>query len=226
MKELKDIRLKMPVSYRVYKKIKHDILENRLKPGEKLVEEDLAAEMKVSRTPVREALKQLDQDGLVTYFPRRGSVVSEISIEDAEDLYEVREVLEGLSIKQLCLNISDEELKRLEDIILRMDDAMANNDYEQMRQLHKEWSDTTLELTNSKLLKRFLKIIYENLVRLRKISLYMPDQSIDAYKETKDIFLAIVSKDPEESERLARLHVRNARKRFEKNIASKVDKIQ
>ncbi len=218
---MRKIRLIMPIGYEVYQKIKHDILENKLKPGEKLVEEELAAELNVSRTPVREALKQLDQDGLVTYYPRKGSVVSEISLKDAAELYDVREVLEGLAIKQICINISRPDLERLKAIICEMNGAMEKNDYEHMRELHKLWSNTTIELLPNGLLKDYLTSITENLGRLRKISLYMPEQGADAYMETKEILNAIVNNEPEESERLARIHVRNAKKRFEKNMKQK-----
>lgn len=209
---------KISMSEKVYLKLKDDILENKLKPGEKLVEEDLANEFKVSRTPVREALKQLDQDGLVTYYPRRGSVVSELSLKDAKELYEVREVLEGLAIKQICLNIDSKGITILENIIEQMDKAIESNNYDKMKLLHKQWTEATLLLTKNDLLKDYLVSVSKNLERLRKISLYEPVHSVDAYYETKDIFQAIQNNDSENSEKLARLHVRNARKRFEKNL--------
>lgn len=214
-------KMGLPISHEVYKKIKHDILENNLKPGEKLIEEDLAAELNVSRTPIREALKQLDQDGLVTYFPRKGSIVSEISLKDAEELYEVREVIEGLAVRLICLNISRPDLEELKEIVSKMGEAMAANNAEYMIALHKEWSEATLMMVPSGLLKNYLTSIMENLGRLRKISLYMPEQSFDAYKETRDILHAIVENNPDESERLTRLHVRNAKRRFKKNISLK-----
>lgn len=212
------LKSKVSMSNTVYLKIKEDIINNRLKPGEKLVEENLAEEFCVSRTPIREALKQLDKDGLVTYYPRRGSFVSEISINDLQELYDVREVLEGLAIKHICMNIGSQNIKLLENIVANMDEAIKVGDFDQMKSLHKEWTEATLFLTKNSLLKNYLIAVTKNLVRLRKISLHEPEQSLDAYKETKDILNAIVKNDPEESERLARLHVKNARMRFEKNL--------
>ncbi|MEA5094235.1 apo-citrate lyase phosphoribosyl-dephospho-CoA transferase [bioreactor metagenome] len=218
-KEKKEnFKSKISMSERVYQRIKSDILENKLKPGEKLVEENLANEFNVSRTPVREALKQLDQDGLITYYPRRGSVVSQISMKDAQELYEIREVLEGLAIRRICMEINSHNIKILETIITNMDKAIESNDYSTMEKLHRDWTEATLEMTNNELLKSYLLSVTKNLGRLRKISLYRPVQSIDAYKETKDIYNAIANNDPDESERLAKLHVKNARKRFEKNL--------
>lgn len=218
-KEKKEnFKSKISMSERVYQRIKSDILENKLKPGEKLIEENLANEFNVSRTPVREALKQLDQDGLITYYPRRGSVVSQISMKDAQELYEIREVLEGLAIRRICMEINSHNIKILETIITNMDKAIESNDYSTMEKLHRDWTEATLEMTNNELLKSYLLSVTKNLGRLRKISLYRPVQSIDAYKETKDIYNAIANNDPDESERLAKLHVKNARKRFEKNL--------
>ena len=119
--EFKIIRKRTPHSQIVYDKLKTEIIENILKPSEKLIEEDLARKLEVSRTPIREALKQLEQEGLVTYFPRRGYIVSEISIEDASDIYEIREVLEGLAIKHICINSRKEAVKKFELIISEMD---------------------------------------------------------------------------------------------------------
>lgn len=218
-KDKKDnFKSKISMSEKVYQRIKSDILENKLKPGEKLIEENLANEFNVSRTPVREALKQLDQDGLITYYPRRGSVVSQISMKDAQELYEIREVLEGLAIRRICMEVNSHNIKILEDIITSMDKAIESNDYSSMERLHRNWTEATLEMTNNELLKSYLLSVTKNLGRLRKISLYRPVQSIDAYKETKDMYNAIANNDPDESERLAKLHVRNARKRFEKNL--------
>lgn len=215
---MKSLKSNMSMSEIVYLKLKSDILENRLKPGVKLVEENLANEFNVSRTPVREALKQLDQDGLITYFTRKGSIVSQISLKDAQELYEVREVLEGLAIKQICLSMDSQSLRILEDIVAKMDEAIENNDYEMMKILHSQWTEAILSLVKNDLLKNNLVAITKNLVRLRKISLFETTQSIDAYRETKKILNAIIKSDADESENLARLHVRNAKKRFEKSF--------
>lgn len=209
---------KKPISEQVYEKLKIDILNNKLKPGEKLVETDIAEEFDVSRTPIREALKQLEQDGLVTYFPRRGSMVSEISIEDALDLYEVREYLEGLSVKLVCMNVSRTEIKKFEEIVLEMEEKIEKKDYEELYKLHSDWTETIIKLTNNKYLKEQMIVLFENLDRLRSISLYNIDHTTAAYIETKDILQAIIDGDELESERLARLHVRNARERFIANI--------
>ncbi|WP_313755899.1 GntR family transcriptional regulator [Tissierella sp.] len=217
------IKLKKPISEEVYGKLKLNILKNQLKPGERLVESDIAKKLKVSRTPVREALKQLEQDGLVTYFPRRGSIVSEISIGDALELYEVREYLEGLTIRLICTNIRRSDVKLLEEIVQDMENSIKAKNYDNLLSLHAKWTETIIDLTTNKQLKNQMIVLNENLGRLRKISLYNLNHTIAAYHETRDILGAIINGDEDESERLARLHVRNARQRFIANAMDKED---
>lgn len=207
-----------PISLKVYEKIKLDIIDNKLKPGEKLIELDIAADLKVSRTPVREALKQLEQEGLVTYFPRRGSIVSQISIEDAMEIYEVREYLEGLSIKLICLNIRRKDIRELQNIVKEMEESIAELDYDRLYKLHSKWTDSVIELTVNKYLKVQMISLYQNLGRLRRVSLFQKKHAQQAFEETKDILQAIIDGDEMKSERLARQHVRNASKRFIENI--------
>lgn len=214
-------RQRKPISEEVYEKLKTDILENKLKPGERLVESDIAKELQISRTPVREALKQLEQDGLVTYFPRRGSVVSEISIEDAIELYEVREYIEGLAVRLICMNIRRKEIKILEQIVADMEISIEERDYDNLYRLHAKWSETIIELTTNKFLKNQMIVLNENLGRLRKVSLYNWKHTTAAYEETKNTLKAIVDGDEDECEKMARLHIRNAKERFIANVRKK-----
>lgn len=216
-------KIRKPISLKVYEKLKLDIIDNKLKPGEKLIELDIAEELKVSRTPIREALKLLEQEGLVTYFPRRGSIVSKISIEDALEIYEVREYLESLAIKLICLNIGRKDIRKLESIILQMEESTEKDDYDNLYMLHSRWTNGIIELTTNKYLKTQMINLYQNLGRLRRISLYQKKHAMQAFLETRDILQAIIDGDEVESEKLARAHVRNASKRFIENTEEDID---
>ena len=218
-----NIKCKLPASVMVYEKIKSSILNNKLQPGVKLVESDLAKMLNVSRTPVREALRQLEQDGLVTYEPQKGSTVSHVSIAYAHELYDVREVLEGLAIRLLCINLSTKDMNKLKGIILMMDKTVINNNYNKHILLHKKWTELIVDLTENRILKNNLITLNENLSRLRKISLSNTQQNLDAYKETKNIFKAMENRDPDQSERYARMHVKKAKERFNQNIMNEFD---
>lgn len=211
---MRNLSTKKPISEEVYDKIKMKILKNILEPGERLVEMELAKELSVSRTPVREALKQLEQDGLVIYYPRKGSIVSEVSVEDALELYQVRESLEGLAVKIVCLNISRKEIRDLEEIVKEMKDSIILKDHIKLKGLHGKWSEAIISMANNKYLKSTMISLYENLGRTSRVSLYYWEQSVLAYEETKHILDSIIKGDEEESERLAKLHVRNAKERY------------
>lgn len=113
----------------VYEKIKEAIVEGIIKPGEKLSEVDLANSMAVSRTPVREAIRQLAKTGLVTLTPRKGAFVTVPTLEDASALYELRANLEMFAVSLIAMAPPMEELKKFKGIFLSMDNDTPPGDY-------------------------------------------------------------------------------------------------
>ena len=105
----------------VFCRLEEDILADRLPPGTPLVEMKLAAELGVSRTPVREALRQLEQEGLVTFTPNRGMVVRGIRPEDVHDAYLIRSMLEGQAVRWAVERMTDAEMKGLLELIALME---------------------------------------------------------------------------------------------------------
>lgn len=204
----------LKLSDEIYQTLKSSILNNDLKQGERLIETNISKKLNVSRTPVREALRKLEKDGLIKSYPRRGSVVSELNIEDCIELYEVREALESLAIVLIVKNINISEINLLKDIVIKMEEEIKNKRYENLKELHKTWSDTILHLTENKLLKDQLFEIYQHFGRIRKISLYDHKQSINAYKEVKYILSSIIDNDIEKVEFYSKNHVKNAKERF------------
>lgn len=209
---------KKPMGEKVYNVLRKEILENKLKPGEKLIEMDISDRLKVSRTPVREALKQLEQEGLAIYYPRRGSVVSEISIQDALDFYEVREYLEGLALKKICLETSRNDIMDLGEIISKMSAYIEEKNYKPLYEIHVNWTEAIIELIKNPYLKEQMENILINLDRYRGVSLFSEKHILKASKETRLIYEALESGDEKKSERLAMEHVRNAKGRFIENI--------
>jgi len=112
-----DLGLIFCYSYIIYEKLKSQIINFTLKPGQKLQDRQLGLEFGVSRTPIREALNRLVQEGFVRQIPGRGYFVKEISIKDIEEIYEVREALEVLAAQQAVRNINNHQIKRLSEIL-------------------------------------------------------------------------------------------------------------
>ncbi len=197
---------------KTYDYLKANILSGHFIPGERLAEEHLAEELGVSRTPVREALHKLEQEGLIEPLESRGFRVPQDSPEEIEDLFDIRTVLEGYTLKIICERITDEQIAMLEEIIEKADDALRRKRIDEVFQWNTQFHDTLHSLVADK--RRFHSLI----VNMRKYVLrYRKDtlQSLGAAKRASDghrqILLALKLKEPELCERVMRTHIRQSK---------------
>lgn len=206
-----DIR---PIREIVLHEIRNAIFEGKLNQGDRLIENHIAERMEVSRTPVREALRQLEIEGLAVNVPRKGTLVKGISKEDAIEIYDIREVLEGLVSRLACLHITRLEIRRLNEIISIMEESIKNSNNSEYIKAHNEYNQILLNASKNKRLIERLETIYDYLKSLRRISLMTNERREEAIKEHKDIVKAIEIGDEELAEKVARIHVYNAKKAF------------
>ncbi|KKY00660.1 GntR family transcriptional regulator [Paraclostridium benzoelyticum] len=206
-----DIR---PIREIVLHEIRNAIFEGKLNQGDRLIENHIAERMGVSRTPVREALRQLEIEGLAVNVPRKGTLVKGISKEDAIEIYDIREVLEGLVSRLACLHITRLEIRRLNEIISIMEESIKNSNNSEYIKAHNEYNQILLNASKNKRLIERLETIYDYLKSLRRISLMTNERREEAIKEHKDIVKAIEIGDEELAEKVARIHVYNAKKAF------------
>lgn len=197
---------------KTYDYLKTNILSGHFIPGERLAEEHLAEELGVSRTPVREALHKLEQEGLIEPLESRGFRVPQDSPEEIEDLFDIRTVLEGYTLKIICERITDEQIALLEEIIGKADDALRRKRIDEVFQWNTQFHDTLHSLVADK--RRFHSLI----VNMRKYVLrYRKDtlQYLGAAKRASDghrqILLALKLKEPELCERVMRTHIRQSK---------------
>jgi len=202
----------IPVREKTYEYLKAGIFSGRFRPGERLAEEHLAEELGVSRTPVREALHKLEQDGLIEPLESRGFCIPSDSPEEIEDLFELRTVLEGYTLKIICERITDEQIAMLEGIIDKADDALLRKRIDEVFQWNTLFHDTLHGMVADK--RRFHSLI----VNMRKYVLrYRKDtlQYLGAGKRASDghrqILLALKLKDPELCDRVMRTHIRQSK---------------
>ncbi|MDU4892540.1 MAG: GntR family transcriptional regulator [Clostridium sp.] len=198
--------------------LRNAIFMGYIKPGDRLVETTIANSMGISRTPVREALRQLESEGLAINMPRKGTVVKGICVEDAREIYEIREVLEGLAARGACLHISRMEIRELRQIIRDMDQCIKNKDEETYSYVHNRFNRIIIDSSKNKRLIDQMESIYEYLKSLRRISLLTEERKFEALKEHIEIVNAIENGDEDEAEKLTRLHVRRAKKSFQEVI--------
>lgn len=199
----------------VLTELRNAIFVGSIKPGDRLVETTIANLMGISRTPVREALRQLESEGLAINIPRKGTVVKGICVEDAKEIYEIREVLEGLAARGACLHISRMEIRELRQIIREMDQCIKSGNEEKYVYVHNRYNRIIIDACKNKRLISQMESIYEYLKSLRRISLLTDERKLEALKEHIEIVDAIEAGNEDESELLTRKHVRRAKKSFE-----------
>lgn len=195
----------------VAKAIREAIVAGGLQPGEKLSEECLGKRFRLSRTPVREALLRLEKEGFVSLIPNRGAFVGELSPRDIEELYLVKEVLEGLVTRLAAQRMSVLDLRQVQALVGRMRRAAARRDALAYRRLHREYT----ALMNALQGNRWLAEIYELVVRhierieMRTFTVRRIGASI---REHERILGHIVRHEEGAAEEAAREHQRSALK--------------
>lgn len=204
------------LSGRVFHTVRENILSGKYKCNEELKEKTIADELGVSRTPVREALRQLELEGLVTIIPNRGAFVEGISEEDIKDIYEIRARLEGLCAKWAADKITVEQISELEENIFLVDYHAGKENYTQVLELDNKFHDILYAASGSKMLKHELSAFHHYVERVRKITLSMPERVVKSNDEHKQIVEALKQHDKAEAERLATRHMLNTIENMDK----------
>ena len=197
----------------VFETLRDAIITQVLKPGERLMEIQLADEMGVSRTPVREAIRKLELEGLVVMVPRKGAYVAGVSMKDIHEVYEVRSALEMLAVTLAAERITEEELDALERQVLREseeEDRQDGSDLDNIIYIDSSFHDIIYQAAHNQRLVQFVNILQEQLQRFRAASLARPGRSKTALEEHKQIVEALSDRNGELAARLAREHIENA----------------
>lgn len=157
----------LPLRDVVFRTIRQEILTGKLKPGERLREIVISEQMGVSRTPVREAIRMLELEGLVKTFPRRGAEVADITKKELMDVLEVRNALEKLAIELACERISKEQIQKLKDNVAEFETAMEEKDPEKLAMIDEEFHFSIIEATGNDRLIQLLNNIRQQMYRFR-----------------------------------------------------------
>ena len=202
----------VPVREWTYNHLKSDVLSGHFNPGERLTEEHLAKTLRVSRTPVREALHRLASEGLIQPLESRGFCVASDSREEIEDLFDIRAALEGYAIRLICDLISEETLEQLNGFIQKAQDALERKKQDEIFKYNTQFHDALHGVIAGK--TRFHSLIADTrkyVLRYRKDSLFYLDRARRTIDGHRKILLAIRLKDPDLCERVIREHIREAK---------------
>jgi len=201
----------------VSEQIRGRILDGTLKPGERLVEDRLSAELGVSRVPVREALRGLSVEGLVTLLPRRGATVVEVTPETVAELVEVRALLEGLNAKLAAQRHDPEIIDQLKDTLARGNQAAKTGTAEELARLNAEFHERLAVASRNTVLSEVMRGLRERTSIAFAIN--GRARSRDDWDEHAGVLAAVIAGDAELASLLANRHVQNAAAAFARHHA-------
>lgn len=203
-----DLHNHRPLRELVYEELKQLIVKGKILPGTRMMEVDLAQELGVSRTPVREAIRKLEKEGLVTIEPRRGAYASEISIDDIVDVLIVRENLEALASYLTAEKIKPEDIDELNKITSYYTKAVKESNTEDMIHYDEMFHRRIVELSGNTILMKLSEIIADLALRFR----YLYYDDFERYEnmpnEHKDIIQVLATGEKEKARDVANMHVK------------------
>lgn len=212
-----DVTDKYSLRGRVFSKIRDDILSGQYKEHEELKEVAISESMGVSRTPVREALRQLELEGLVQIIPNKGAYVTGITENDVKDIYMIRSRLEGLCARWACESISKEQMDEMEENVYLAKFHAQKGHLDQLADLDNRFHLIMYEACNSKMLEHLLKEFHQYVLRVRRKTLSNASRGLASNAEHEAIMEAIKAKNADEAEKLAHQHMVNAYENMVKN---------
>ncbi len=216
MRGIKVININMqqhkPLRELVYEELRLLIMTGKIKPGTRMMEIDLAESMGVSRTPVREAIRQLEKDGLVTIEPRKGAYVSDISPEDLDNMLVVREPLEGLATYLATQFMSDEEIEAVKIANDEYEKALTAGETEKLINADTHFHNLITQGSHNQYLIDILQELQEQVLRFRYIYFKSIKRAEDVVNEHRIILKALESRNADDAKKYSVEHIINLRK--------------
>lgn len=206
-----DMNEYLPLRDVVFNTLRKAILKGELKPGERLMEIALAERLGVSRTPVREAMRKLELEGLVVMIPRRGAQVANITEKDLNDVLEVRIALENLSIENACARMTEEQLEQLWEAAKIFERTMADGNLVKLAEADVAFHEVIYQSSDNRRLNQVLNNLREQIYRYRVEYLKEDEARNRLVKEHEEITDAIRNRDVKKAQELSFEHLENQR---------------
>lgn len=199
----------LPLRDVVFNTLRQAILTGELKPGERLMEIHLAKKLGVSRTPIREAIRKLELEGLVTMIPRRGAEVAQITEKSMNDVLEVRRALDVLCVELACDRITEEELEQLKAACEAFEAAVKTKDAKKIAHADVALHDIIVCATGNQRLIQLVNNLSEQMYRYRFEYIKDSSQHERLVEEHRVIYQSLVEKDKEAVSQAAKTHIDN-----------------
>jgi DNA-binding GntR family transcriptional regulator len=214
MTEKKTLRIELdnfrPLGEIVYETLREAIIKQILKPGERLMEQELAEEMGVSRTPVREALRKLELEGYVVMIPRKGAYVAGLSIKDINNVFEIRGALETLAAGLAASRATQEEIEEMERNLVMEAALFETSDLPKTIEVDTRFHELIYRASKNNRLQNMLKDLRDQVQRFRTTTLAVPGRMKFALDEHRRIVEAIAAGNVQEAKLAIREHIENA----------------
>jgi DNA-binding GntR family transcriptional regulator len=203
-------RIAAPLRQQVIHSIRTAIAVGHFKPGDRLTERDLCEMTGVSRTLIREALRQLESEALITVVPHRGPIVTRLSVEQAEEIYQVRRELESLACELFAERATADDLKSIKASLKRLKAVLVSGSPTERLSAKNEFYDCLLQGAGNQTLAQSLSVLNSRIMVLRATSLQVQGRSRASIAELTVLVNALEARDPALARQLSRRHVDNA----------------
>jgi DNA-binding GntR family transcriptional regulator len=200
----KQIERHQTLREKILETIRDAILKGTLKPGERVSEPDLAERFGISRTPIREAFRQLESEGYLEVIPRKGAVVASLSERDIEEFYAIKILLEGFAARMAAENLSAKDLERLESINARLKQIAKEGDVKNFFRVHNEFHEVFIKAAGNEKLYEMINQLVMRFKRLRLASLAQPGRMEISVEEHRNMIEAFRNRDGDRADKLVR----------------------
>lgn len=200
----KQIERHQTLREKILETIRDAILKGSLKPGERVSEPELADRFGISRTPIREAFRQLESEGYLVVIPRKGAVVASLSERDIEEFYAIKIILEGFAAKMAAEKLTDKDIERLETINERLAQIAKDGDVKSFFRVHNEFHELFIKAAGNDKLYDMINQLVMKFKRLRLASLSQPGRMEISVEEHRNMIQAFKEHDGERADSLVR----------------------
>lgn len=204
------------ISDQIYELLKKKILDNQIKPGERLMQEEIAEAFKASRTPIRQAFILLEKDGIVERLPQGGVRVTEVNIETVKDVFGIRGALEAYAVELACAKIQESDIKRMREIeqqahaILLAPAENSNVKLQMLIELNSSFHEVIYNSAGSHVLIQLINNLKNNFLRLRALSMREVDTWSQVWQEHSQLIGCLERRDKKNAIRIMRDHISTA----------------
>ena len=208
----------MTLRERIVETIRNAIVNGQLAPGTRIAEPELADKFGISRTPIREAFRQLESEGFITVVPRKGAIVASLSQRDIADFYDLKMVLEGYAARCAVKTLKESDLTKMETVNRQIEAASEKKDLRRLLDLHNEFHDIFLRSCGNEKLHAIVQNLVMQFRRFRLI-LAMPGKIEGSIRQHWEIIEAFRKRDPELAEELVRKNALYGKKLLLRELA-------